>query len=55
MNTTQELPEGKSSGSGLENRNNGHRGSAALTMWQRLSAKLINTFADKRRSLDRLV
>jgi hypothetical protein len=32
MSTTEELLERKSNGSGLENRDYGHRGTAALTM-----------------------
>jgi hypothetical protein len=51
VSTVEELLGRKSSGSGLEIRDYGRRGSAALTTWHPLSAKVSTNFADKRRSL----
>jgi hypothetical protein len=47
VSTTEKLLERKSSGSGLENRDYGCRGSVALTT-RHLSAKVGNNFADNR-------
>jgi hypothetical protein len=41
VSTTEKLLERKSSGSGLENRDYGRRGSAALTTWRSLSVKAL--------------
>jgi hypothetical protein len=48
VSTTEELLERRSSGSGLENRDYGRRGSATLIS---PSAEVGTNFADKRRSL----
>jgi hypothetical protein len=53
VSTTEELLERKSSGSGLENRDYGYRGSAKLTMRHPLSANIGTNFDDKQRSLSR--
>jgi hypothetical protein len=53
VSTIEEILERKSSGSGLEIREYGLRGSVTLTTWHPLSAKVGTNFVDKRRSLGR--
>jgi hypothetical protein len=48
VNTIEELLGRKSSGSGLEIRDCGRRGSAALTTLLPLPAKVVTNFTDKR-------
>jgi hypothetical protein len=52
VNATEELLERKNSGSDVENRDHGRRGSVALTT-RHTSTKFGTNFADKRRSLGR--
>jgi hypothetical protein len=49
MGTTEELLGKKSSGSGLENREYGRRGSVTLTTWYPLPENVGTNFSDKRR------
>jgi hypothetical protein len=51
VSTIEGLLERKSSGSGLENGDCGHRGYAVLTTLHSRSAKVGTDFADKRRLL----
>jgi hypothetical protein len=48
VSTTEKLLERRSSGSGLENRDYGHREFTALTTWHPLSAKVGTNFYDAR-------
>jgi hypothetical protein len=53
VSTTEEQLETKNSGSGLEIREYGRRGSVTQTTWHPPSAKVGTKFDDKRRSLGR--
>jgi hypothetical protein len=53
VSTTEELLGRKNSGSALENREYGRKGSITLTTWQPLSVKVGANVADKRRSFGR--
>jgi hypothetical protein len=53
VSTAEELLGRKSISSGLENREQGRRGSVTLTTWQPPSTKFGTSFVDKRRSLGR--
>jgi hypothetical protein len=53
VSTIEELLGIKSSGSGLENRKYGRRGSVTLNTWHPLTAKVVTNFVDMKRSLDR--
>jgi hypothetical protein len=53
VSTIEELLERKSSGSGVEMRDYGRKGSVTPTTWDPLSAKVDTIFFDKLRSLGR--
>jgi hypothetical protein len=53
MSTSEVLLGRKSSCSGVENREYGHRNPSRLPRGMLLSAKVVTNFADKRRSLGR--
>jgi hypothetical protein len=51
VSTIKELLERKSSGSGLEYKKYGRKGSFALTMWHPLATKINTNFVDVARSV----